>query len=366
MRLVIVEPYLGGSHESWARGYQAHSDHDVTILSHQDRFWKWRMQGAHVTLARELEADVAANGPVDVVVGTSMLNAAGFLGLARRAVGSAGFVLYMHENQLSYPLSPRDKVDHTYPMINWTSMAAADLVVFNSEYHRTEWFSSVSRFLRQFPDYSQESLVEQVAAESLVLPVGIDLKPFDSIAPGYRDVPRILWNQRWEYDKGPGEFARAITLLDDRGLDFDLVLAGEQFPTDPEVFVELQERLGDRLVHYGWAEPARYAELLSASDIVVSTAHHEFFGVAITEAVYAGAFPILPNRLVYPERIPAQFHDRCLYDDEPELVDLLTWAIQHRSATAEIVSALSPGMALADWSQVAPRYDAAFGAISGR
>lgn len=366
MRLVIVEPYLGGSHESWACGYQAHSDHDVTILSHQDRFWKWRMQGAHVTLAREFEADVAANGPVDVVVGTSMLNAAGFLGLARRAVGSAGFALYMHENQLGYPLSPRDKVDHTYPMINWTSMAAADLVVFNSEYHRTEWFSSVSRFLRQFPDYSQEALVESVAAGSLVLPVGVDLRPFEAIAPADHDVPRILWNQRWEYDKGPAEFARAITLLDDRGLEFDLVLAGEQFPTDPEVFVELQTRLGDRLVHYGWAEPARYAELLAKSDIVVSTAHHEFFGVAITEAVYAGAFPVLPNRLVYPERIPTQFHDRCLYDDESGLVDRLTWAIQHRAAAAEIAADLRPGMAMADWSQVAPQYDAAFGSVSER
>lgn len=364
MRVVIVEPFLGGSHESWARGYKSHSANEVTILSHMARFWKWRMQGAHVTLAGEFESDVAAEGSVEVVVGSSMLNAAGFLGLVRRTIGSAGFVLYMHENQLGYPLSPRDKADQTYPMINWTSMVAADLIVFNSEYHRDQWFASIPGFLRQFPDYSQESLVRSVAKRSVVLPVGIDLKRFDGIPQGRRRVPRILWNQRWEYDKGPDEFARAISGLDERGVDFEVVLAGEQFPTDPDAFVQLRRRLGDRLVHYGWAEPDEYAELLASSDIVVSTAHHEFFGVAITEAIYAGAFPILPNRLVYPERIPSPFHDRCLYRDESELVDLLRWAVLHQPETRAMVSIMRPAMATADWSQVAPRYDDEFGSVA--
>jgi len=61
-----------------------------------DRFWKWRMHGAHVTLAIEFTAEVERNGQFDVVIGSSMLNLAGFLGLARRAVGSAGVVVYMH------------------------------------------------------------------------------------------------------------------------------------------------------------------------------------------------------------------------------------------------------------------------------
>jgi len=364
MRVVIVEPYFGGSHESWALGYQSHSANEVTILSHMARFWKWRMQGAHVTLAGQLEADVAANGPVDVVVGSSMLNGVGFLGLARHTIGSARFVVYMHENQLGYPLSPRDKADQTYPMINWTSMVAADLIVFNSDYHRDEWFDAVPGFLRQFPDYSQESLVGSVEERSIVLPVGVDLERFDDIPRRRRHVPRILWNQRWEYDKAPDEFARAISLLDNSGVEFELVLAGEQFPTDPEAFRELRRRLGNRLVHYGWAEPDVYTELLTSCDIVVSTAHHEYFGIAVTEAIYAGAFPVLPDRLVYPERIPSGFHDRCLYSDEPELVEQLLWAVLHQEESAAIVAELRPVMAAADWSQVAPRYDDEFGSVS--
>jgi len=357
MRIAVVEPYMGGSHASWALGYQAHSAHDVVIISHTDRFWKWRMHGAHVTLAREFESEVAGNGFFDVVIGSSMLNGSGFLGLARRSLGSAPFVVYMHENQLGYPLSPRDKVDLTYPMINWTSMAAADAVVFNSEYHRNQWFDAIPGFLRQFPDYQQHQLVTGVEERTSILPVGVDLQRLDAVPRVSRPVSRIVWNQRWEYDKGPAEFAAAIAALDDSGSEFELVLAGEQFPTDPEEYVQLRNRLGDRVGHYGWAEPERYVELLRSSDVVVSTAHHEFFGISVVEAIYAGAFPILPNRLVYPEQIPMGFHHRCLYEDDSDLINKMTWAIAHREEAASIVAELKPAVASADWSVVAPRYD---------
>jgi glycosyltransferase involved in cell wall biosynthesis len=336
----------------------------VVVLSHSDRFWKWRMHGAHVTLARELEREVDRNGPVDLVVGSSMLNGAGFLGLARRIIGDAAFVVYMHENQLGYPLSPRDQADLSYPMINWTSMAVADLVIFNSDFHRNEWFEEVPRFLRQFPDYQQQSFVPAVERRSIVLPVGVDLRRFDGVGRIRRDVARIVWNQRWEYDKGPRELATAIKELDKRGVEFEMVLAGEQFPSDPEEFVRLRHELGAKLVHYGWAEPDQYVRLLSSSDIVVSTAHHEFFGIAITEAVYAGAFPVLPNRLVYPERIPARFHERCLYETAEDFVEKIEWAVAHRNEAAEIAQTIGSHMATADWSLVATQYDAALEAMA--
>ena len=321
------------------------------------------MHGAHVTLAEELESEVKRYGPVDVVVGSSMLNGAGFLGLARRTIGDAAFVIYMHENQLGYPLSPRDRADLSYPMINWTSMAVADLVIFNSNFHRSEWFEEVPRFLRQFPDYQQQSFVPAVERRAIVLPVGVDLRRFDGISRTRREVVRIVWNQRWEYDKGPRELATAIRELDRRGLDFDLVLAGEQFPTDPDEFVQLRNELGDKMAHYGWAEEDEYVRLLASSDIVVSTAHHEFFGIAITEAVYAGAFPVLPGRLVYPERIPTRFHTKCLYQTPQDFVGKIEWAIAHRTEAAEIAQVIGSHMAAADWSLVATQYDQALEAV---
>jgi glycosyltransferase involved in cell wall biosynthesis len=44
-----------------------------------------------------------------------------------------------------------------------------------------------------------------------------------------------------------------------------------------------------------------YEHVLSQADVIVSTANHEFFGISVVEAIAAGAYPLLPNRLSYPE-----------------------------------------------------------------
>ena len=48
----------------------------------------------------------------------------------------------------------------------------------------------------------------------------------------------------------------------------------------------------------------RYLRRLAACDWVLSTAVHEFFGVAVVEALLAGCLPWLPDRLSYPELLP--------------------------------------------------------------
>ena len=134
----------------------------------------------------------------------------------------------------------------------------------------------------------------------------------------------ILWNQRWEYDKDPGTLFRALYELVAEGSEFRLALAGENFRVVPDEFAEAQARLGKRLVHYGYAASlAEYGRLLWESDLVVSTALHEFFGVSILEAIYCGCRPVLPRRLSYPELIPAEMHSACLYNDFAGLMTLL-------------------------------------------
>ena len=46
---------------------------------------------------------------------------------------------------------------------------------------------------------------------------------------------------------------------------------------------------------------AEYEKALADADVFVSTANHEFFGISAVEAGLAGAYPILPKRLAYPE-----------------------------------------------------------------
>jgi glycosyltransferase involved in cell wall biosynthesis len=237
-------------------------------------------------------------------------------------------------------------------------MLAADRVLFNSQFHRDDWFEELPRMLKHFPDCSHVPMVPEVRSRTEVLPVGCNLHALDeACAEASTGAPLILWNQRWEYDKDPQTFFRALDVLVARDLPFRVALAGSNVRQQPEEFEAARARLGERVIHYGRADRQTYQRLLWESDVVVSTARHEFFGIAVVEAVYCRCFPVLPRRLAYPEIIPQAQHDRCLYDDFDGLIARLTWALTHPDPRDRIASALRSAVAPLDWSQMAPRYD---------
>lgn len=354
MNLWLVEPYYTGSHQSWADGYQAYSRHSIQLLTLPGRFWKWRMQGGAITLARQSRE--MADRP-DGILASDMLNLPVFLSL-REDLSDIPVALYFHENQLTYPLPPGEKRDLHYGFINLVSALRAEAVFFNSAYHLEAFFDELPRLLKHFPDYNELWTVEALRSKSRVLPVGLDLARLDAHRPEQRTSgrPMILWNHRWEYDKDPQTFFRALYALAEEGLDFGVILLGESFRNQPEEFLEARQRLSDRMVHFGYAEDdALYSRLLWQADIVVSTALHEFFGAAVVEACYCGCFPILPRRLSYPELIPPRYHHQCLYDDPDGLMARLRHAICHPEKVRALN--LQPDMARFDWRQLAPVYD---------
>ena len=224
-----MEPYYGGSHQAWADGYAAASVHDVTLITHPARFWKWRMHGAFLTLADELEDDIARNGAPDVILASSMMNVASFAGAIRHMAPEVPIAVYFHESQFSYPLSPADRPDATYQMKNWSSAATADLVIFNSQYHRSTFREKARPFLNDFPEYKHVEKVDEVIDASIVLPVGIDIEGLDQTGPKPRNPPLIMWNQRWEHDKGPEELKAIVSRLIDSNVDFTMAMCGEVF-----------------------------------------------------------------------------------------------------------------------------------------
>ena len=315
----LLSPYHTGSHRAWAEGYQAHSRHSVRLFTLAGRFWKWRMQGGAIELAAQTQ-EAGHDRPPDLVLATDMTNLPAWLALMRGTLPAATrTVLFMHENQLTYPLRPGEKPDLTYAMINWLSQLSADLVVFNSEYHRRSWFGELPNLLKHFPDYNQLDQIKKVESRSKVLPVGIEFQE-ERRRQRESDTPLILWNQRWEYDKRPDRFFELLYRLDETGHHYKLAVAGENFRKVPVEFEEAATRLAHRIEHWGYL-PSRkaYNALLQKTDLVVSTAEHEFFGISILEAVQTGAFPLLPNRLSYPELIPTALHAACLYSDDDSL-----------------------------------------------
>ena len=344
MKVLLLEPYYTGSHAAWADGYAAHSRHQVTILGLPGRFWKWRMHGGAVTLARQfMEMDAAP----DLLLATDMLDLTTFLALTRARTHAIPTAVYFHENQLSYPWSPGDRDvrqgrDVHYGFINYASALAADALFFNSAYHLAGFFDELPRLLKHFPDYNELDSLTALRDRGQVLPLGLDLRRFDeqqSAVSGWRshreaslsavESPRILWNHRWEYDKNPEEFFRALNVLAERGLDFGLVILGESFRRQPSEFLEAQRRLGERVRHAGYAPDfADYAGWLWQADLLPVTSRHDFFGSSVVEAMYCGCFPLLPRRLSYPELIPPEYHDLCFYRDFDDLVARLAAAIE--------------------------------------
>ncbi|MBW1644732.1 MAG: DUF3524 domain-containing protein, partial [Deltaproteobacteria bacterium] len=373
------EPYYGGSHAAWAAGYRRHSRHRVEILSLPARFWKWRMHGGAVKLAedyRQLAAAADGDEP-GLLLATDMLDLAAFLGLTRESTADLRTGLYFHENQLTYPWSPADpdperRRDRHYQFINFTSALAADVVLFNSAYHRRSFLAALPGFLQQFPDYRSPAAAALIAAKSRVLPLGVDLASLDEggMPPARRQFPPgkpplILWNHRWEDDKNPEAFFRLLLRLADRGLPFRLAVLGQRYGRQPKVFAAARRRLAARIVQWGYVESRReYAAWLHRADILPVTARHDFFGVSVVEALYCRCHPLLPRRLSYPEHVPADRRARYLYDGEADLERRLAALLKapRRLAGRDNFRAWVRSY---DWSVMAPRYDDLFASLAG-
>ena len=362
-KIALLMPFFGGSHRQWAEGWQTHSRHDIHLFTLPDRHWKWRMHGAAITLARQL---LSAGFLPDVIVTTDMLDVTVLSSLLRQSFPTTPIILYMHENQLTYPWSHTDpdttlQRDRHYAFINYTSALAADSVWFNSHFHQKSFLSALPDFLRAFPDHQEMDTVTAIQRKSTVMPLGLHLQAMDKLTSEPVDRPNravLLWNHRWEYDKNPDDWYRWLVQLRQRGLEFKLVILGEQYGQYPPVFDQMQTTFAEDILHFGYVESRdEYYRWLYRADILPVTSHHDFFGVSVVEAMYANVIPVLPKRLAYPEHIPAAYHTAFFYENEKEGLNFLHRQIMNvrllrKQRTDHFVDRY-------DWRHISPRYDAA-------
>jgi glycosyltransferase involved in cell wall biosynthesis len=324
-RLLVVEPYFGGSHRAFLETLPARLPWDADMLTLPARKWKWRMSGAALTLAEEALALHASGARWDLVIASTFVNLPEFLGLARTAVAGVPSLVYFHENQLAYPNRYSEDWDYQFPLTNVKSALVADACAFNSAYNLDSFLAEVPAFLRRFPDHVPVGVPERIRARSIVVPPPFEPAAIDA-APLVRGaLPRVVWPHRWDHDKDPEAFFSAVTTLAAEGVEFEVAVAGQAHDDVRADMAQLGSALGERLVVFGGLESREaYAALLRSCDVAVSTANHEFFGLAMAESAYAGCFPLVPDRLAYPEIYPTECRYRGQGDMVARLRSLLT------------------------------------------
>ena len=311
MKILLLSAYDALSHRYWREGLvEQFPDIEWTVLTLPARYFRYRVRSNPLSWLADSQQTLQAN--YDVVIATSMVDIATLRGLVP-SLAATPLWLYCHENQFAYPAGAEknNPVAHDLEakMVFIYNCLAADKISFNSHWNRDSALAGMSELLQRFPEKINPSLLEAIASKSDVLPVPLNThtdinstEPLNSIASPLR----LLWNHRWEYDKGPDRLLALVKALEASGLICELNIVGQQFRQLPKAFslieIILEQSSTLQKGRWGYIDSASdYQQLLQQCDVVVSTALHDYQGIAILEAVQAGCVPLLPNQIVYPE-----------------------------------------------------------------
>jgi len=281
------------------------------------------MRLSAIELLEQARQENLLDAPCDVIFATSLLSVADWRALLPRTWQHIPIVLYMHENQAAYPQGPQApdlaRQDLQFALTNLTSILAADRVIWNSAWNRDSFLDGMAKVLRHAPDTTllkcgsslafnwQSHVVEK--SDVIWPPVELPPASVKRVDRCHDDVVRVLWPHRWEHDKGPDDLLALARQMQQQRPDIRWVILGEQYRDVPPALMALQQECAAVIDHVGYLpDREAYWAMLHRCDWVLSTAHHEFFGIAVVEALFAGCLPWLPDRLSYPELLPLCAH----------------------------------------------------------
>lgn len=309
MRILVLSAYHTLSHAQWLEELQSaiSPTHSLVACTLPPRYFSWRLRGSPLSFAQLHPEAMAAR--YDAVIATSMVDGTTIRGLYPH-LAACPWIVYFHENQFAYPENTatptQGLVDRQ--MVQLYSALAADRCVFNSAYNQSTFLGGVRALNRKFPDATPRHLADTIAAKAEILPIPVAQLDQRSPPAAIAGPVSIVWNHRVEYDKGLTLFYDFIRELDQSGRDFRLILLGQRFRQMPKVWQRLTREFADRIAWDGFVEDRlEYLRLLAEGDVVVSTADHEFQGLAFLEAIHLGLRPLAPDRLVYPEYLTAPY-----------------------------------------------------------
>lgn len=361
MKFLFLEPFYGGSHMDFAKGLTENSTHQIDLVTLPSRFWKWRMRGAALYFLNKMSTLEDYDG----LITTGLMSLSDFKALSDGRCPPA--LVYFHENQLTYPLAPGERMDYQFGFTDITTGLAADRILFNSRTHLDDFFSHLPGFIQKMPEFKPTWVVDAIQNKSDVLYPGCNFPDGSMEREVQREVPPIIiWNHRWEFDKNPEFFFKALEIIDRKGIDFKLALLGENYQVKPKPFINAKERFKDKIVAYGHEESKReYVKWLQRGTIVISCAHQENFGISVIEAMRHGCLPLLPNRLSYPEILPREYHGDFIYRDMDGLSTRLEKMLLHPEKYMEKSDLLSDVMSRYSWKTLISQYDAELERLAG-
>lgn len=223
LSVLALDPFHGGSHRQFTKCLTTTSRHQWHVITGKPVHWKWRMRSAPIDFVHQTRDLVVRVGYPDVLFCTDMLDLPVYLGLLGDSrIQQIPKVVYYHENQWTYPISPNRKIDNHFGYTNLLSAITADEVWFNSQFHLDDFIKGSNNFLKQMPDTRDLHAVHALHTKSRIIPPGfsppVDLPAVTNSATAECDsqqqpandklAPHITvgWVSRWEYDKCPAEF----------------------------------------------------------------------------------------------------------------------------------------------------------------
>lgn len=343
MRILLLSPYDAYSHKMWRQRLETGlSNHHWTTLTLPPRYFGWRIRSNSLTWA--INARETLKQPYDLLIASSMTDLASLLGMVP-ALSNTPTLLYFHENQFAYPSTQAPKHIIDAQMVTLYAAIAADHLAFNSCHNKQTFLLGIKNLLNKMPDHTPKHLDQVLSKKCSVIPVPAPqkikshaTKPTESEQKTrlHDDTINILWNHRWEHDKGPDRLyliAKHLYQLSENkhSPKIRLYIAGQSFRSIPNSLQALKRDFSSLIAHWGYIDDTdRYHNLMDQCHIVLSTALHDFQGLSILEACQHKCIPIVPNRLAYPEFIPNIFRYPSFIQD-PEKESML--------ATSKILSA---------------------------
>ncbi|MGA3067546.1 MAG: DUF3524 domain-containing protein [Tepidisphaeraceae bacterium] len=300
--ILALEPFYGGARKIMLETLIHHSRHRWTLLKLPPRRMERRLTAAANWFAEQLSRHWV--GRVDLLFTSEALNLADLVRLLPE-VAQKPSVVYFHDNQLPDPPPVRINAKD---VVNMATAQAATELWFNTSYHLDNFARRASALISRHPELSTRDPMPEILQKTRLMPPPIDLSVSGDISP-FKQLQRrkqLIFVETRDTDMRL--LNDGLHLLRDRGENFDLVTVGP-----------VKELSSDfaRTPLPEWDDYAHTAAMFQ-TDVFLSARRAAAVDHYAVRAVMARCWPVVPADGFYPEIIPENLQERCLYDGTPD------------------------------------------------